>query len=71
MGKARVLVLDVVLTGQLSDVTIYIYVGTVLGRQRPSWVSKNMSSEQNDGHIDKWFDNNHKQRDAQQTRMHN
>jgi hypothetical protein len=65
MVKGQDLASDAVLTGQSSDVTIYIYVGTVLGRQRPSWVSKNMSSEQNDGYIDKWFDNNHKQRDAQ------
>ncbi len=29
----------------LSDVTIYIYVGTVLGRQRPNLGSKNMNKE--------------------------
>jgi hypothetical protein len=45
MGKAQGLVLDVVLTGQLSDVTIYIYVGTVLGRQRRSLGSRNMSRD--------------------------
>jgi hypothetical protein len=45
MVKEQDLALDAVLTGQLSDVTIYIYAGTVLGRQRQSLVSKNMSSE--------------------------
>jgi hypothetical protein len=45
MAKAQDLALDAVLTGQLSDVTIYIYAGTVLGRQRPSLGLKNMSSE--------------------------
>jgi hypothetical protein len=45
MAKAQGLVLDVVLTGQLSGVTIYIYAGTVLGRQRRSLGLKNMSSE--------------------------
>jgi len=43
MVKARGLALGVVLTGQLSDVTIYIYAGTVLGKQRLSLGSKNMS----------------------------
>jgi len=37
--------LDVVLTVPLFDVTIYIYAGTVLGKQRPSLDLKNMSSE--------------------------
>ena len=36
---------DAVLTGLSSDVTIYIYVGTVLGRQHPNLGSKNTSSE--------------------------
>jgi hypothetical protein len=45
MVKAQGLALDVGLTGQLSDVTIYIYAGTVLGRQRLSLGLKNMSSE--------------------------
>jgi hypothetical protein len=43
MVKAQGLVLGAVLTGQLSDVTIYIYAGTVLGKQRLSLDSKNMS----------------------------
>jgi len=46
MVKGHDLALDAVLTDQLSDVTIYICAGTVLGRQRQSWVSKNMSSEE-------------------------
>jgi len=45
MVKGQDLALDAVLTGQLSDVTIYICAGTVLGRRRQSLVSKNMSSE--------------------------
>jgi hypothetical protein len=45
MAKAQGLALGVVLMGQLSDVTIYIYAGTVLGKQRPSLGLKNMSSE--------------------------
>jgi hypothetical protein len=45
MAKEQDLALDAVLTGRLSDVTIYIYAGTVLGRQPQSWVSKNMNSE--------------------------
>ena len=45
MVKARGLALGVVLTDPLSDVTIYICAGTVLGKQRQNWVSKNMSDE--------------------------
>jgi len=45
MVKEHDLALDVVLTDPLSDVTIYICVGTVLGRLRRSLVSKNMNSE--------------------------
>jgi len=45
MVKAQGLALDVVLMDQLSDVTIYIYVGTVLGRQRQSLDSKSMSRD--------------------------
>ena len=45
MVKAQGLVLGAVLTGQLSDVTIYIYAGTVLGKQRQSLGSKNMSRD--------------------------
>jgi len=45
MVKAQDLALDVVLMDQLSDVTIYIYVGTVLGRQRQSLDSKSMSRD--------------------------
>ena len=45
MVKAQGLALDVVLMDQLSDVTIYIYVGTVLGRQRQSLDSKSMSKD--------------------------
>ncbi len=46
MVKAHGLVLDAVLMGQLSDATIYIYVGTVLGRQRRSLDSKSMSRDE-------------------------
>lgn len=61
MARAQDLVFDVVLMGRLFDVTIYIYVGTVLGRQRRSLVSKNMNSEEKrDGYVDKWADNGHK-----------
>lgn len=45
MVKAHAHASDAVLMGQLSDVTIYIYAGTVLGRQRPSLGLKNMSNE--------------------------
>ena len=45
MVKAPGLALDVVLMDQLSDVTIYIYAGTVLGRQRQSLDSKSMSRD--------------------------
>jgi hypothetical protein len=45
MGKAHDLAKDAALTGQSFDVTIYIYVGTVLGKQRPNLDSKNMSNE--------------------------
>ena len=45
MVKVQGLALDVVLTGQLSDVTIYIYAGTVLGRQRQSLDLKSMSRD--------------------------
>jgi len=45
MVKAQGLVLDVVLMGQLSDVTTYIYVGTVLGRQRRSLDLKSMNRD--------------------------
>jgi hypothetical protein len=43
MGKVQDPVLDVVLTGQSLGVTIYIYAGTVLGKQRLSLGSKNMN----------------------------
>jgi hypothetical protein len=43
MVKALGPVLDADLMGQLSDVTIYICAGTVLGKQRLSSGSKNMS----------------------------
>jgi hypothetical protein len=43
MVKAQGLALGVGLTVQLSDVTTYIYAGTVLGKQRLSLDSKNMS----------------------------
>ena len=36
---------DAVLTGLSSDVTIYIYVGTALGKRRPNLGLKNTSSE--------------------------
>jgi hypothetical protein len=45
MVKEQDLALDAVLTDPLSDVTIYIYAGTVLGRQRQNSDSKSMSSE--------------------------
>ena len=45
MAKEQDLALDAVLTDPLSDVTIYICAGTVLGKQRQNWVSKNMSDE--------------------------
>ena len=64
MVKGRDLALDAALTGRLFDVTIYIYAGTVLGKQHQNLDLKNMSSEQRDGHTNKWFDNGHKQRDA-------
>lgn len=43
MAKVQGLALDVVLMGQLSGVIIYIYAGTVLGRQRQSSDLRNMS----------------------------
>ena len=45
MAKEQGLASDVVLTDLLSGVTVYICVGTVLGKQRLSLVSKNMNSE--------------------------
>jgi hypothetical protein len=45
MAKERDPALDAVLLDLLSDVTIYICAGTVLGKQRQNWVSKNMSDE--------------------------
>jgi hypothetical protein len=45
MVKAQDLALDAVLLDQLSDVTIYICAGTVLGRQRRSLGLKNMNNE--------------------------
>jgi urease accessory protein UreE len=55
---------------QLSDVTIYIYADNVLEKWLRSLGSRNMSNEEkHDGHFGKRFDNDHKQRDAQQTRM--
>ena len=45
MVKAQDLALDVVLMDQLSDVTIYIYAGSVLGRQRQSLDLKSMSRD--------------------------
>jgi hypothetical protein len=45
MVKEQDPALDAVLTGPLSDVTIYICAGTVLGRQRLSLGLKNMSRE--------------------------
>ncbi len=50
MVKVQDLALDAVLTGLLSDVTIYICAGTVLGRQRLSLALKNMSRE-----VAKWI----------------
>ncbi len=50
MAKDRGLASDVVLTDLLFDVTVYICVGTVLGKRRQSLVSKNMSSE-----VAKWI----------------
>jgi hypothetical protein len=48
-----------------SGVTIYIYVGIVLGKWPKSSDSKNMSNEEkHDGHAGKWFDNDREQRDA-------
>jgi hypothetical protein len=46
MAKEQDLALDAVLTDPLSDVTIYICAGTVLGRQRQNLGLKNMSSEE-------------------------
>ena len=43
MVKAQDLALDAVLMGQSSDVTIYIYAGTALGKQHLSLGSKNMN----------------------------
>ena len=45
MGKVHDLASDVGLMDLLFDVTIYIYVGTVLGKQRPNLDLKNMSNE--------------------------
>ncbi len=45
MVKEQDLASDAVLMGPLSDVTIYICAGTVLGRQRQSLDLKNMSDE--------------------------
>jgi len=45
MVKAQDHALDAVLTGQLSDVTIYIYAGIVLEKQHPNLGLKNMSNE--------------------------
>ena len=45
MVKAQGLALDAVLMDLLFDVTIYIYAGTVLGRQRQNSDLKSMSSE--------------------------
>jgi hypothetical protein len=45
MAKERDHALDVVLSDLLSDVTIYICAGTVLGKQRQNWASRNMSDE--------------------------
>jgi hypothetical protein len=68
MEKEQDPAVDVDLTDQLFDVTTYIYVDIVLEKWPRNWVSKNMSSEEdNDGHADKWIDNDHKQRNAQQT----
>lgn len=65
MVKEQDLVLDAVLTGPLSDVTIYICVGIVLERQHLNLGLKNMSNEENhDGYFGKWFNNSHKQRNA-------
>ena len=46
MVKEQDLALGAVLTDPLSDVTIYICAGTVLGRQPQSSDLKNMSSEE-------------------------
>ena len=45
MAKVLDPVRDAVPMVQSFDVTIYIYVDTVLGRQLQNWVSKNMSRE--------------------------
>jgi hypothetical protein len=45
MARARDRVNAVALTVRSSDVTIYIYAGIALGKQRPNSGSKNMSSE--------------------------
>lgn len=45
MAKAQDLVSDAVLMGPSFGVTIYIYVGTALGKQRQNLGLKNMSSE--------------------------
>ena len=61
MGKVRDLASDAVLMDLLFDVTIYIYVGTVLGKQRPNSDLKNMSNEAaQNGHFDERFDNHRK-----------
>ena len=46
MGKVHDLAKDVVLMDLLFDVTIYIYVGNVLGRQRPNLALKNTNSDE-------------------------
>jgi len=64
-AKGQDLAVDAGLMGQLFDVTIYICVGIVLGKWPKDLGSKNMSNEENlDGYFDKWFNNNHKQRNA-------
>ena len=54
--------------GPLFDVTIYICADTALEKPRLNLASKNMNREvKKHGHPNKWIDNNHKQRNAQQT----
>jgi hypothetical protein len=65
--KVRGHAVDVGLTARSSDVTIYTYVGTVLGRLPKNSASRNTSERgKNDGHIGKWLDDSHQQRNAKQ-----
>jgi len=64
--KVQDLALDAARMDQLFDGTIYIYAGTVSGKQPRNSASKNMSRSRKHGYFNERFDNHQKQRDAQQ-----